>query len=34
MLKAIFLGTAMLVVFTPALQIPAKAQAAAEGEGF
>lgn len=34
MLKAIFLGTAMLVVFTPALQIPAKAQAAAEGEAF
>jgi len=34
MLKAIFLGTAMLIVFTPALQIPAKAQAAAEGEAF
>ena len=34
MLKAIFLGTAMLVVITPALQIPAKAQAGAEGEAF
>lgn len=34
MRKEIILGTTILVVLAPALQIPAKAQAAAEGEAF
>lgn len=34
MLKEIIVGTTMLVMLAPALQIPAKAQAAAEGEAF